>query len=99
MCGPLSADVKEYAFIERPTREFVSVPGRRRAVAGDIVVVKALQMRPLQILRPSRQERVRRGAEQPTAGQLRDAPAYGRCRRSSDNFWDEDDLRSLFQPN
>jgi hypothetical protein len=25
MCGPLSADVKEYAFIERPT-----IPGRRR---------------------------------------------------------------------
>lgn len=30
------------------------------AVAGDIVVVKALQMRPLRILRPSRQERVSR---------------------------------------
>jgi hypothetical protein len=29
-CGPPSADVKESAFIERPTREFVSIPGRRR---------------------------------------------------------------------
>jgi hypothetical protein len=61
MFGPLSADVKEYAFIERPTREFVSISGRRRRRRCCRRHSCRQSFANTTAAEPSRQERVSRG--------------------------------------